>query len=123
MSAVIRKSIKDINELLNDLSTNFDVQALTQDILTFMQTLKDDKIMIESLNTQIAEAKRVAINPDEFRELTELNIQANDALIAAKDQLEKYKATLLFLKSLSGIKSAEVVSPDSRKRRSTDQLN
>lgn len=109
MSSSIKQSISDINFLLDDLSRNYDVNALKNDIISFMEALAGDKARIEVLTTQIAEAKKVAVDPQEYRELVELNESANAALKAAKDQLERYRATLDFLKSISALKSGDMI--------------
>lgn len=101
MADSISNSIADINTLIDDISTNFNVERLKTDISSFIAELKQDKIQIEQLNTEIAFAKSVAINPEEHADLARLNGLANSALISAKAQLEKYKSTLQFLQSVN----------------------
>ncbi len=101
VSTQVRNTIGEINVLIDEITKNFNVDTLQSELTAYINALKEDRKKIEVLNMQIIEERKKSVSATEFEELKTLNSMANNALVASKAQLEKYRATLNFLKKLS----------------------
>lgn len=92
-------TISEVSALIDEINAGFDVESLKKDLTDYISALKQDREMVKQLTQQIEiERQSMTTSTRKQEELSELNDQANNALMSSKAVMDKYKATLTFLK-------------------------
>lgn len=104
MSQQVLESIQSLNGLITTINREFDVDTLKNDLIVYINELKKDKENVRRLTQKIEEERKIAPDNAKVEGLKSLYEEANKALASSTSELEKYKATLQFLKTVGDVK-------------------
>lgn len=99
-SEQVLQSIQSLNGLITNINRDFDVASLRDDLMVYINALKKDKENVRRLTQKIEDERKAAPDAAKLQGLQSLYEEANKALVLSTSELEKYKATLQFLKTV-----------------------
>lgn len=99
-SQQVLQSIQSLNGLITNINREFDVASLRDDLMVYINALKKDKENVKRLTQKIDDERKAAPDAAKLQGLRSLYDEANKALVLSTSELEKYKATLQFLKTI-----------------------